>query len=81
MKHKTKWLLFSPLGLLTVGAGACMVDWAGHLKAQGAPTAKWVGAGTLALVVFNAGLSIFGNGVAESVLYQLKEKEDAQKAA
>ena len=74
MTHKKKWLLFSPLGLLTVGAGACLVGWASTLKAQGAPAAKWVGAGTGALVVLNAGLSLFGHGVAENVLYQLKEE-------
>jgi hypothetical protein len=74
MTHKEKWLLLAPVGLLTVGAGACLVSWAGALKEKGAPTSKWVGAGTVALVVFNAGLSLFGHGVAESVLYQLKEK-------
>jgi hypothetical protein len=74
MTHKEKWLLLAPLGLLTVGAGACLVGWASTLKAQNVPTAKWVKAGTAALVTLNAGLSIFGHGVAESVLYQLKEK-------
>lgn len=74
MTHKSKWLLLAPAGLLVVGAGACLTSWAATMKAQGAPTARWVGAGTAALVVFNAGLSLFGNGVAESVLYQLREK-------
>jgi hypothetical protein len=78
MTHKTKWLVLAPTGLLVVGAGACLVTWAGGLKEKGAPTKKWVSAGTLALVVFNAGLSLFGNGVSESVLYQLKEKPAAQ---
>lgn len=75
MTHKSKWLLFAPLGLLAVGAGASMVSWAGSLKEKGRPTGTWVAAGTAALVVLNAGLSLFGNGVAESVLYQLREKE------
>lgn len=74
MTHKTKWLLFSPLGLIVVGAGASMVHWAGTLKDQQVPTAHWVAAGTAALVVFNAGLCIFGRGVAESVLHQVREK-------
>lgn len=78
MTHREKWLLLAPVGLLTVGAGACLVSWAGALKEKGAPTSKWVGAGTVALVVFNAGLSLFGHGVAESVLYQLKEKPTEQ---
>lgn len=74
MTHKTKWLLFAPLGLVTVGAGASMVHWAGGLKDRSVPTSQWVAAGTAALVVFNAGLSLFGRGVVESVLYQVREK-------
>ncbi|MDB5233464.1 MAG: hypothetical protein JWR44_457 [Hymenobacter sp.] len=74
MTHKTKWLLFSPVGLMTIGAGACMVQWAGSLKEKHAPTKKWVLAGTAALVVFNAGVSLFGRGVVENVLHQVREK-------
>ncbi|HEX8658824.1 MAG TPA: hypothetical protein VF690_14870 [Hymenobacter sp.] len=74
MTHKKKWLLFAPLGLVTIGAGACMVQWAGGLMQRRVPTKQWVAAGTAALVVLNAGMSLFGNGVAESVLYQLREK-------
>ncbi|MCC2547032.1 hypothetical protein LJY25_11290 [Hymenobacter sp. BT175] len=80
MTHKTKWLLFSPLGLVTVGAGACMIQWSGAMKDRNAPTREWVAAGTAALVVFNAGLSLFGRGVAESVLYQLREKDAPDRA-
>jgi hypothetical protein len=59
---------------MLIGAGACLVDWAGTLKAQGAPPAKWIPAGTAALAVLNAGVSIFGQSVVESVLHQLREK-------
>jgi hypothetical protein len=78
MTHKKKWLLYSPVGLVVIGAGACMVQWAGSLMDKRAPTKHWVAAGTAALVVFNAGISLFGHGVAESVLYQLKEKPTEQ---
>ncbi|TYZ08665.1 hypothetical protein FY528_12365 [Hymenobacter lutimineralis] len=74
MTHKTKWLTFAPAGLMVIGLGTCLVQWASNLKEQQAPTATWVGAGTLALGVLNAGVSLFGRGVAESVLYQLREK-------
>lgn len=80
MTHKSKWLLLAPAGLLAVGAGACLISWASALKEKGAPAQQWVAAGTVALTVFNAGLSIFGNGVAESVLYQLKEKDQPEPA-
>jgi hypothetical protein len=81
MTHKSKWLLLSPAGLVVVGAGACMISWAGGLMEKGAPTKKWVAAGTAALVIFNAGLSLFGHGVAESVLYQLREKPTEEQQA
>lgn len=74
MTHKTKWLIFAPAGLVLVGTGASMVHWAGSLKDRGRPAREWLGAGTLALTVLNAGLSIFGHGVAEKVLYELHEK-------
>lgn len=80
MTHKSKWLLLAPVGLIVVGAGASMVHWAGSLKDQGRPVGTWVAAGTAALVVLNAGLSLFGNGVAESVLYQLREKDQPAAA-
>lgn len=73
--HKTKWLLFAPLGLVTIGAGASLVHWAGHLKDRRVPARQWVAAGTAALVVFNAGISLFGRAVVENVLYQLREKD------
>ena len=74
MTHKAKWLLFSPLGLATIGAGASMVHWAGSLKDQKVPARKWVAAGTAALVVLNAGLSLFGRGVVEKVLHEVRER-------
>ncbi|GAA4375302.1 hypothetical protein [Hymenobacter koreensis] len=74
MTHKTKWLTFAPSGLMVIGFGTCLVQWATALKQEGAPTGQWVAAGTVALGVFNAGICLFGRGVAESVLYQLREK-------
>ena len=74
MTHKTKWLLFAPLGLATIGAGASMIHWAGSLKDQRVPIKQWLAAGTAALGVFNAGISLFGRGVVEKVLYEVQEK-------
>ncbi len=78
MTHKTKWLVFSPLGLVAIGAGASMVHWAGTLKDKRVPTAQWLAAGTAALVVFNAGVSLFGRGVVEKVLHEIHEKPRPQ---
>lgn len=75
MTHKSKWLLFAPAGLVVIGTGACLVNWAADLKRQGASTGRWVAAGTAALGVFNAGVSLFGRGVVEKTLYELREKD------
>lgn len=77
MTHKTKWLVYAPSGLMVIGLGTCLIQWATALQKDGESTAKWVGAGTLALSVFNAGVCLFGRGVAESVLYQIREKDAA----
>ena len=73
MTHKEKWLLLAPVGLLSIGAGACLVGWAAELKTRKKPTA-WVPAGTAALVVLNAGVSLFGQSIIERVLHELHEK-------
>lgn len=59
---------------MAIGAGACLVDWAGSLKTQGAPASRWVVAGTAALAVLNAGVSLFGQSVVERTLHELREK-------
>lgn len=78
MTHKKKWALLAPSGLLLIGAGACLISWASTLKAQGSPTTKWVAAGTGALTVFNAGVSIFGQSVIERVLHEVREQPEAE---
>jgi hypothetical protein len=77
MTHKKKWALLAPSGLILIGAGACLINWAGALKEKGSPTAKWVAAGTGALTVFNAGISIFGQSVIERVLHEVREQPAA----
>lgn len=76
MKHKSKWLLFAPAGLVVIGAGASMVHWAGSLKDRRAPAPQWLAAGTGALIVLNAGVSLFGRGVVEKVLHEVQKKKD-----
>ncbi len=80
MTHKEKWLLLAPLGLVGIGAGACLVSWAAQLKTHRAP-ATWVPAGTAALVVLNAGVSLVGQSIIERVLHELREKPGSAPAA
>ncbi|MFT6848994.1 MAG: hypothetical protein ACJAYL_002824 [Cryomorphaceae bacterium] len=58
-KHKKRWLISAPLGLVLIGTGLPMVLDAVMYRMTGAATLNWVIYGTAVLVVFNAGLSFF----------------------
>ena len=65
MKRKIKtWFCQAPIGLVLVGTGLSMAIDAGSQKANGQP---WFWYGTLALVLFNAGLCVFGDAVVKRV--------------
>lgn len=66
-KHRKKWLTLAPLGLVLIGFGLSMVADAAIYRLNGAPTINWIAYGTIALVVFNSGLSVFGRSILEKV--------------
>ena len=57
------WRKTAPLGLMMVGLGFSLTGEAIIWKMQASPAWQWVAMGTVGLVVFNAGLSIFGDAV------------------
>jgi len=61
---KVRWFLFSVTGLLFTGLGLSLAIDAGVNKFNSQP---WVVQGTIALITFNSGLSIFGRAIAEFV--------------
>ena len=69
MKIKT-WLLQAPLALVLIGAGLSMAIDAGTCKAYGQP---WFWYGSFALVVFNAGLCVFGGAIIKRVKDEMKK--------
>lgn len=70
--HFRRWKRFAPLGLLLIGAGLSLLIDAGIYKFSGAPLLNWVAYGTTGLIVFNAGISIFGESVLERARYERK---------
>lgn len=78
-KAYKRWLIQAPLGLSLVGFGLCMVVDASLYRAtDGVTTWQWVSYGTLALVVFNAGLSIFGDAVVWRARYERAKERNEQ---
>ncbi len=56
------WVM-APVGLVLVAGGLSVSIDAAVRRAGGAPLRRWVGQGTVGLVVFNSGLSVFGDAV------------------
>ena len=65
MKTKTKWLLYAVSGLVMFGFGLSHLGEAIILKYTASP--HWVLLGTIALIVTNSGLCLFGQAVIEKI--------------
>ncbi|WP_116105024.1 hypothetical protein [Lewinella sp. IMCC34191] len=64
------WLVKAPLGLVLTGLGASLIGEATVRKHRGTSTLGWVGFGTLALTVFNSGLSILADAAKHRAHYE-----------
>lgn len=72
-------MIYAPLGLILVGAGASMLGDASHVKASGAPFWHWFLYGTLSLSVFNAGLCVFGQAIIFRIRYEWQLQRNNQQ--
>lgn len=68
--YRRRWLIRAPLGLVLIGFGACLIAEAAMKKFAAAATMEWVIWGTLALVIFNSGVSVFGDAVLQRARYE-----------
>lgn len=71
INHFRRWLVFGGLGLAIFGFGVCLVSEVAIQKANGE---AWFWPGTGALIVLNAGLSIFGQAVVHRVHYERERR-------
>ena len=67
----------APTGLILIGAGLCMAIDAGYAKNNGAPLMEWLAYGTLSLVIFNSGLSVFGGAVINRIRFLMEQKAES----
>ncbi|HKK75795.1 MAG TPA: hypothetical protein VJ953_12030 [Saprospiraceae bacterium] len=76
-RHYRRWLIQAPTGLVLIGFGASLVAEAAMTKYSGASTWNWVAYGTIALIVLNSGLSLFGDSILHRVRYENAKREEA----
>ena len=69
-EFKKLWWIEASIGIVTIAAGACMVAASAVYKFDGAPRLNWVAAGTVSLVVLNAGACVFGDSIAQRMRYE-----------
>jgi hypothetical protein len=60
---KYKKLILPGISLALIGMGLSISIEAGFWKWNGNPTWEWVSMGTIGLVIFNIGLSLFGEAI------------------
>lgn len=75
-----KWRWTAPLGLMLIGFGFSLSGQAIILKADTGPWWEWVALGTVGLVVFNAGISIFGDAVKRRTWDEILQREEQNAA-
>ena len=60
---KKKWLTHAAGGILAMGFGLSILGESNIMKGSGTAFWQWFGFGTLGLMVFFAGLSVFGQAI------------------
>jgi len=75
MNSKTKYLLLAPFSLILIGAGLCFAIESAFLKHDNPGSYQWVLFGTISLIVFNAGICLFGKAVIIKIS-TLKQKDN-----
>lgn len=60
---KYKKLIFPGVSLALIGMGLSISIEAGFWKSNGRPLWEWISMGTIGLVLFNSGLSLFGEAI------------------
>ncbi len=64
---KRKWLFYSVSGLILIGAGLSLAIDAGFYRFEQPDNLFWIAYGTLALIIFNSGICLFGQGIVYKV--------------
>jgi hypothetical protein len=71
-QHYEQWSELAPRGLLVIGLGATLIAHSASLKSKRKPFWQWLLLGTLSLIIFNAGIAIFGEAVKHRAMYENK---------
>ena len=74
-RTKRNWLLFSASGLATIGFGLSLMGEALIRKYEAVSWHDWFWIGTLALVIVNSGIALFGKAITLRVRLDQEENK------
>ncbi|MEJ5944947.1 hypothetical protein WDZ17_06515 [Pseudokineococcus basanitobsidens] len=72
------WARLAPLGLVLLGAGACVTGDAAVRRGAGGDALPWVLGGVVGLCLQGAGLSVFGEAVKRRALHDVRASGGAR---
>ncbi|NWF71069.1 MAG: hypothetical protein HXY40_18455 [Chloroflexi bacterium] len=78
-KHYQDWNELAPRGLLLIGFGISILGEAIILKSKNKSFWRWFPLGTIALIVINAGISVFSEATKQRALYEMKLSQPLDK--
>ncbi|GAA5041727.1 hypothetical protein GCM10011506_43600 [Marivirga lumbricoides] len=73
---KRRWLVYAISGLILIGAGLSLSIEAALYRFQNIGGFSWIGYGTVALIIFNSGICLFGQGVIYKVRLDDKRQQE-----
>ncbi|WP_425391652.1 hypothetical protein [Ekhidna sp.] len=76
MSHFKKWMLLGPTSVILTGAGLCFAIEAAFIKHSENGGNEWIWYGTGALIVFNAGISLFGDAMHARMKHYLENRKE-----
>lgn len=77
--NKYKKLILPGFSLALIGMGLSISIEAGYRKWNGQQSCEWILMGTVGLVIFNAGLSVFGEAIIRASKDRNTKVENQQK--
>jgi hypothetical protein len=78
-RHYYKWIIFSPLSMILVSSGICVIIEAYDMKSHGSIFVSWLLMGLAGLILLNIGLAFLGESIKSKIMLDLRKKRSKSR--